>query len=200
MCWSTVTATAAASPWARSAGTRLTTCFTSAAPRPRRSTGLRLSPDPAFEDQVERDPGERAGGRIVLQQRHGREPRVGEQDVPAELGGVGLHEGLDGGHDPVRGDAHRLDVIAAGPCLGAAVDGDLLVTAAAAERRPCLLRVRGGLGGRVVGGGEGDQQLERRVEAGGGGPVVDSGPRGGGAEGGGGREKGEQKNGERRDP
>src|SRR5258708_6373157 len=142
MCWSTVTATAAASPWARSAGTRLTTCFTSAAPRPGRSTGLRLSPDPAFEDQVERDPRDGAGGRVVLQQRHRREARVGEQDVAAELGGVGLHEGLDGGHDPVRGDAHRLDVVNPGPGFGAAVDGDLLVAAAAAECRPCLLRVR----------------------------------------------------------
>src|SRR5258708_7631531 len=139
MCWSTVTATAAASPWARSAGTRLTTCFTSAAPRPRRSTGLRLSPDPAFEHKVECHPGECAGRRVVLQQRHRREAGVGEQDVAAELGGVGLHEGLDGGHDPVRGEAHRLDVVAAGPGLGAAVDGDLLVAAAAAERRRCLL-------------------------------------------------------------
>src|SRR5258708_4318392 len=139
MCWSTVTATAAASPWARSAGTRLTTCFTSAAPRPRRSTGLRLSPDPAFEDQVERHPGERAGGRVVLQQRHRREARVGEQDVAAELGGVGLHEGLDGGHDPVRGQAEGADVVHPGPGLGAAVDGDLLVAAAAAERGPGLL-------------------------------------------------------------
>ncbi len=72
------------------------------------------------------------------------------------------------------------------------MDGDLLVAAAAAERRPCLLRVGGGLGGGVVGVGEADEQFQPEVEGRGGGPVVDSDRRGRGADGGVGAEEAEQ--------
>src|SRR5215469_8904169 len=46
-----------------------------------------LSPsDAALECQAERLPDDRPGLRAVLRQRHRRDPRVGEQGVPAELG------------------------------------------------------------------------------------------------------------------
>src|SRR5258706_12631680 len=85
-------------------------------------TLLNSASDAALKNQVECLPGECAGRRVVLRDGNVGDPRVGEEDVAAELGGVGLHEVLDGCGDAGDLVANGFDVVNAGPRYSATVD------------------------------------------------------------------------------